>query len=144
MPYREKSAWASLIAMLVAYGVYFVLIVPRLLAAPEAPLPYLGLLFGCCVGLVILEIAMQTFVAVTMRDQANLPMDERERLIALKSDRVALIVLTTLIASGWTLYAAAPALLGSSAALANLLLLTLVLSAAAKHASVIVYFRRGA
>jgi ammonia channel protein AmtB len=144
MPYREKSAWGSLIATLGVYGVYFAVLIPRLAASPGRSPPYLGLLFACVLALIASQIALQVGIAITMRHDAKLPMDERERLIVLKSDRVALGVLTTLLALGWLGYLIGPDFTATRAVLANALLFTLVAAALAKYTSQIVYFHRGA
>jgi len=39
MPYREKTAWLSLIAMFVTFGPYFTLVATR--SAPSPPMPNL-------------------------------------------------------------------------------------------------------
>jgi ammonia channel protein AmtB len=62
----------------------------------------------------------------------------------LKSDRVALGVLTTLLALGWLGYLIGPDFTATRAVLANALLFTLVAAALAKYTSQIVYFHRGA
>ncbi len=144
MPFREKSAWASLASVVLVYSLYFAILVPRLAASPDRPQPYLALLFGCVVGLVALQVILQAGLAILMRGEANQAPDEREKLIVLKSDRIAMAVLTTLIASGWMIYIVGPAFMANSAILSNLVLFALVLSAVTKFASQIVYFHRGA
>jgi hypothetical protein len=144
MPFREKSAWGSLLSVLIGYGIYFTILIPRLAASPDRPPPYLALLFGCVFCLIVVQIALQTGIAIAMRDQARLPPDERERLIGIKSDRIAMAVLSTLVASSWLLTIAGPAFMANSAIIANLMLFALVAAAITKFASVIVYFHRGA
>jgi len=144
MPFREKSAWASLVSMLIVYGTYFTILAPRLAATQPRPTSFLPLLIACVVALIILQIVLHTVLAIAMRREANLPPDEREHLIGLKSDRVALGVLTTLVAAGWLLYLGGPAFMTDSGILANLVLLALVIAAAAKYVSQIVYFHRRA
>ena len=142
MPFREKSCWASLITVVLAYGVYFALLIPRLSADP--PHAYLGLLFGCVVCLIVLQVVLQTALAIALREEARQPKDERERLIGMKSDRVAMIVMATVIGCLWGTYVASPAFVANRAILANLVLFGLVLAAIAKYVSAIVYFHRGA
>jgi hypothetical protein len=144
MPMREKSAWGSLIATLMAYGLYFAVLLPRFAASPVGQPRFLALLVACVVLLIALQIVFQAGIAITASDQANLPMDERERWIALKSDRIALGVLTTLLASGWLLLLALPDFTPNRAILANTLLFSLVVAAVTKYASQIVTFRRAA
>jgi hypothetical protein len=142
MPFREKSAWVSMIATMAVYAVYFAILIPRLAATPGQAPPYVGLLLGCVVSLIVLQIVLHIGIAVARPAEAKLPMDERERLIVLKSDRVAGIVLSTLAACLFLIYLAGPAVMASSAIMANAVLLALVLAAVAKYASQIVYFHR--
>jgi hypothetical protein len=143
MPFREKSAWGSLVITLLAYGTYFTLLLPRLAANPSQPVPYLDLLLSCIVVMVVLQISVQATLAVLQADTANSPHDEREALIGLKSDRIAFIVLTVLINLLWLAYIVLPNQWASSAILANTILFALVASTAAKYASQILYFHRG-
>ena len=142
MPFREKSCWASLITVVLAYSVYFAILIPRLSADPSHP--YFGLLFECVFCLVVLQIVLQTALAIALREEARQPKDERERLIGMKSDRVAMVVMAVTIGCLWWTYVASPAFVANSAILANLVLFGLVLAAIAKYVSAIVYFHRGA
>jgi hypothetical protein len=144
MPFREKSAWVSMIATMAVYAVYFAILIPRLAAAPGQATPYFGLLFACVVSLIVLQIVLQVGIAVARPAEAKLPMDERERLIVLKSDRVAGIVLSTLAGCLFLIYLAGPGVMSNSAIMANAVLLALVLAALSKYASQILYFHRGA
>ncbi len=144
MPFREKSCWASLASTLIIYGVYFAILIPRRAADPAQPHSYLGLLFGCLVCLVVLQIILQSALSLSMREEARQPKDERERLIGMKSDRVAMVVMATAIGCLFWIYVAGPAFIANSAILANFVLFGLVLAAIAKYASAIVYFHRRA
>jgi phage tail protein X len=144
MPFREKSAWVSLAATIMVYGVYFAMLIPRLAATPGPAEPYFGLLFACVVGLIVLQIVLQAGMAITRPADAIAPIDERERLIVLKSDRVAGIVLSTLAGCLFMIYLAGPGFMANGAMMANAILFALVLAAASKYASQIVYFHRGA
>ena len=144
MPYREKSCWASLASTVIMYGAYFAILIPRLSVDPLHPQPYLGLLFGCVFGLVVLQIIVQTALAISMREEARQPKDERERLIGMKSDRVAMVVMASVIGCLWWMYVVNPAFISNNAILANLVLFGLVLASIAKYGSAIVYFHRGA
>jgi hypothetical protein len=144
MPFREKSAWVSMIATIAVYTVYFAILIPRLTATPSQTPSYFGLLFACVVSLILLQIVLQIGIAVARPGEAKLPMDERERLIVLKSDRVAGIVLSTLAGCLFLIYLAGPGVMSNNAVMANAVLLALVLAAVSKYASQIVYFHRGA
>ncbi len=144
MPYREKSCWVSLASVIAACGAYFIILIPRLSAAPAQPQPYLALLFACVIGLIVLQVVLQSALAVTMRLEARPPLDERERLIGMKSDRVAMVVMAAYIGCLWWAYVMGPAFIANSAIVANLVLFGLVLAAIAKYVSAILYFHRGA
>jgi hypothetical protein len=139
MPYQEKSAWVSLATTFTAYALYFAILIPRLVADPRAP--EYGLLIGTVILLIVLQIVLQTAIAILSRGDASQPRDERERLIGLKSDRIALGVLSTAIGGLFVIYVFAPGIPGTTTIAANAILLSLVLSALAKFGSVIVYFR---
>src|ERR1700733_9359097 len=142
MPYQEKSAWASLASTLATYAVYFAILIPRLIAEPAAP--QYGLLIGTVVLLIIVQVTLQTGLAILFRCDATQPRDERELLIALKSDRIALGVLSTAIACLFLAYVFTPGIPRTTTIATNAILLSLVLSAVAKLGSQIVYFRLGA
>jgi hypothetical protein len=128
----------------VVYGIYFGILIPRLTADPLHAQPYLELLFTCVFCLVVLQIILQTALAIALRDEARQPRDERERLIGMKSDRVAMVVMAATIGCLWWAYVAGPAFIANTAILANVVLFGLVLAAIAKYTSAIVYFHRGA
>ncbi|HUK02452.1 MAG TPA: hypothetical protein VLW26_09265 [Steroidobacteraceae bacterium] len=104
MSFREKSAWITFAVLLVSFGSYFAALALQL-AMPQHALPprFLGWIFIVALaGLVILEIALHIIVAVVSPTDARAPKDERDRLIELRSSRVAFYVLLlgTLLAIG--------------------------------------------
>jgi len=120
MPYREKVAWLSLVAIAVTFGPYFAML--ALAPPPEAPLPNLRLmrLFGATVVAQALILGAGHLVfRLRAPDDARAPADERDRAIERRSVRVAYYVLITGIilvgcimpfnAIGWTLVNAAVA-----------------------------------
>lgn len=86
MPYREKVAWLSLIAMLVTYGPYFTLILMGVI--PARPLPDLRqlALFGATtiVQLIILGTGHLLLAVVSPREDRT-PPDERDLAITRRS-----------------------------------------------------------
>jgi hypothetical protein len=86
MPYREKVAWLSLIAMLVTYGPYFTLISMGIL--PTRPLPDFRqlALFGATtiVQLIILGTGRLILVCVSAPEDRT-PPDERDLAITRRS-----------------------------------------------------------
>jgi archaellum biogenesis protein FlaJ (TadC family) len=84
MSFREKSAWISLISILVVTALFFMqetwtLTDPRALHA----------LLLCFVALVLIEIVGHVVVAIQAPRDARTSKDERERLIDLKATRIA-------------------------------------------------------
>ena len=94
MPYREKIAWLSLIAMALTFGPYFTL--SALGYLPQATLPIVGQL------ILYAEIALAQFVILGLGHQylrhrspeeARMPPDERERNIMLRARTLAYYIL---------------------------------------------------
>ena len=91
MSFREKSAWISLVLLLVLGGIYFwnfALILARRPAFSDVEL-----FFGVVAALVIAEVVLHMAIAVRSPEEARTPKDERERLIDLKATRAAFYVL---------------------------------------------------
>jgi len=86
--YRERSLWASLIAVALVDTGYFFMVVRGWLT--DAPLDAHGLITLCCaIVLVLLAIEIGfAFVHRALRE----PMDERDELIAAQSARLAYVV----------------------------------------------------
>lgn len=136
MAFRETSAWISLVTTLLVYAYYFWSVLGmRGAGGPET----IGLLIGCVVILVVLQIIFHIAAAIRSPRAAQTPQDEREKMIALKSMSVAYYV----VASGAVLAAMGLVFVGNAFAMANLLLLSLVAAEIVKYASQIVFFRRG-
>jgi len=136
MPFREKSAWISLVTTAGVYAYYFWNV---LQTRGESGAGLLGLLIGCIVILIVLQVIFHIAWAIRTPRDAMTPQDERERLIALKSTNIAFYI----VAGGAVIAAAGLLFDGNAFAMANLLLLALVAGEVAKYASQIVFFRRG-
>jgi hypothetical protein len=95
MPYREKVAWLSLIAMAVAFGPYLTLMT---ISPPTGPLPNLPALsfFAATVAvqLVILGVG-HLWLRISSPQDARVPADERDRAIARRSLGAAYYTLLT-------------------------------------------------
>ncbi len=138
MPFREISAWISLMGFLVVYGSYFASIAKE---AGQVQEPVFGgRLIGTIVTLVIVQVVLHILVAVWTPRDADAPMDERERLIDLKAANVAHFVLI-----GGVLAACVQIGMNMPAFYtANTLFFYLVLSEVVRSATAIFHFRRGA
>jgi hypothetical protein len=138
MPFREKIAWISLLLTVAVYGGYF-----ACLSVPRGSGDWLSDSFGPLVGatllFVVLMIVLTVAVAVLAPKDAAAPLDEREKLIALKAAQFAYFALS---AGAFTAIVALFA--GTDRFfVANFLFFSLIAAEIAKDAAQIVYFRRG-
>lgn len=94
MPYREKTAWLSLIAMVVTFGPYFTLISKH--AFPSRGLPdlhQLGLLAVVVIAQVVLMGVGHLYLRLGAAQDARMPLDERDQTIMRRSVSSAYYVL---------------------------------------------------
>lgn len=96
MPYRERTAWLSLIAMLVAFTPYFAGVKAGWIVFGRMPDLHL---LGCYVAVVAVQVAIlaagTAYLRLKFSAEATEPADERDRAIALRSMRIAYYVLLT-------------------------------------------------
>ncbi len=91
MPFREKSAWISLVCLLGTFGVFFFLQMHGMVGPTQ--MHHLHWFLMAIVAFVVLQIILQVIArALAPRDAAS-PVDERERLIMLKAGRNAHVAL---------------------------------------------------
>lgn len=138
MSFREKSAWITLITVLVCFGAYFGAIATGLVSARG--FDTLHLLLACVVGLVLLQVALTVIAAVTTPKDGRAPRDERETLIQLRSQSLGYSVLVLLVLALFI-----PGHLGHTVIdMMNFALLDVVLAVLTVAVAQIVMFRRGA
>jgi len=137
MPFREKTAWISLISMAGIYGIYFASLIR---ARSHGGAIAFGGLLGTIIALVVVQVVLSIAVAIFDPKNARVPRDEREKLIELKSTRVAYAGLATGIAVA-IFFAAFPKPLIFGA---NSLLFILVVCEIMRSACQIVQYRREA
>ena len=138
MSFREKSAWITLLSVLVCFGVYFGSLITGAVSVPS--FATLHLLLLCVSGLVILQIVLHLLAARLTPKEARAPRDERETLIQTRAQALGYYVLMAGV-----LALAIPGHLDfSSIALLNFALLALVAAALVVSAAQIIMFRRGA
>ena len=92
MSFREKTAWISMLSMAGIYGYYFWTVVH---AGPQTGGSQFGGLLGTIIALVVVQVVLTVAVAVFNPKDAQAPRDEREKLIELRSTRVAYAGLAT-------------------------------------------------
>jgi hypothetical protein len=135
MSFREKSAWITLVSVLVCFGLYFW----ELVAGRVGALASLHLLLAAVAALVVLQLVLTAVAAATTPKDARAPADERERLIQWRSQSIGYYVLMVL-----ALLLFAPIHFGHSALdMANFALLAVVISTCVVAVAQIVMYRRG-
>jgi hypothetical protein len=137
MPFREKTAWISMVSMLGIYGFYFWSVVR---AGHYAGGFRFGGLLGTIIALVIVQVVLISAVAIFAPADANAPRDEREKLIELRATRVAYAGLATSVALACFFGAFDPPIVFNT----NALLFILVTAEILRSACQIVQFRRSA
>lgn len=135
MSFREKSAWITLISVLLSFGVYFGAIITGRVYGFHS----LYLLVGCVAALVLLQFVLGRIAVLTTPSAERQVQDERELLIQGRSHSLGYYVLTML-----SLALFVPVHFGHSAIdMANFALLNVVLTTLAVSAAQIIMFRRG-
>jgi hypothetical protein len=138
MSFREKSAWITLLTVLVCFGAYFGSIVTGRVSARG--LDTLHLLLICVAGLIVLQVGLHLVAALTTPKDGRAPKDERETLIQWRSHTLGYYVLMVLVLALFV-----PVHLGHTAIdMANFALLDVVIATLAVAVAQIVMFRRGA
>jgi hypothetical protein len=139
MSFREKSAWITLITLVVLTLFYITHLPPVWMLDPPGGWMFHVLAIG--VGaFVVIEIVAHVIVAIRAPRDAQAPRDERERLIALKATSIAAYVYAMLS-------------LGSVFVVIHLganergvfycVFLSFILAAIVNYAARVVYYRRG-
>ncbi len=142
MSFREKSAWITLVSVLICFGAYFAELFGGLAGGQHhfGGLGSLHLLVLSVLALVALQVILTGIAALTTPKAGRGLADERERLIQLRSQSLGYHVLM-LLAVGLF----APAFFGHRGIeMANFALLAVVIAALTVAVAQIVMFRRGA
>lgn len=90
MSFREKSAWISLVSLVLVFGSYFTYI--GLVLAGLARNRF-ALFFVMAAVFIIAELVLHLVIATRSPGDARTPKDEREQMIELKATRTAFYVL---------------------------------------------------
>ncbi len=137
MPFREKIAWISSISMAVIYGFYFWIVVR---SGEGMGAVHLGALLGTVIALVIVQVVLIAAAAALAPKEAKAQRDERDRLIELRSTRVAYAALATSVVFACFFGAFEPPVIFN----ANALLFILVAAEIMRSGCQIFQYRRGA
>lgn len=140
MSFREKTAWVTLIAIILVLLLYW-FHVPTLVE--RHPGRWTLLSMGLSV-LAYFVIELVAYIVLRLRNpqDAREPRDERERLIDLKAIRIAYYVLATGALVG--IFVTVHLVRDASRAVPMVVFLAFVLSQLVKHAARIIHYRRGA
>jgi hypothetical protein len=90
MPFREKSAWITLVCMLATFGVFFFVLGHGLI---DHGMMSFHVLLMTIMAFVALQVVLHLANILMAPKDAKVPVDERERLIGLKAMRNAYLAL---------------------------------------------------
>jgi hypothetical protein len=136
MSFREKSAWISLVLIVLVFGPYFWLVGRSFAGSGHV---HHGTQFALITLFVVLEVVVHVAIAVQSPRDARAPKDEREDLIDLRATRTAFYVLFAgVLISIFTLHFPVGAWM-----LSQFVLFSIVVAELVKFARQIVLFRRG-
>ena len=91
MSFRERTAWITLITIMVCFGTYYGAVFTGLAPAHSWQTFHLALI--CIIALVVLQVGLNLIAALLNPKEARTPRDERERLIQWRSHTVGYYVL---------------------------------------------------
>jgi hypothetical protein len=137
MSFREKSAWVTLIAILIVFVMY-VLHVPRLFQPAPSEWELLMVAFSFAT-FILIEVVAYVVLYIRFPKDARTPKDERERLIELKAIRLAAYVYVV----GTFLAILTPHHGANGFAVGLFVLLAFVVAEIVNYTARIVYYRRG-
>jgi hypothetical protein len=141
MSFREKSAWITLITLLLIsllWSLHFPWQRPFTLAPEANPVVFHALVL-CTISFVVIVVIAHVVVAILAPREASARADEREQLIGLKATRVGAYVYATLSMSSVFLIHLGANEIG----LAYFLVASLAIAEAVSCVARIVYHRRG-
>lgn len=91
MSFREKSAWITLISVVICFSVYFAAIATGHISGRGWRTLHVGLL--CTTALILLQVVLTVVAALLNPKDARTPRDEREKQIQARSHTVGYYVL---------------------------------------------------
>lgn len=142
MSFREKSAWVTLITLVVLTVVFLSQLPQPLTLSPQPGGSMFHLLMGSLAAFIAVEILAHVVIAIHSPRDARTPKDERERLIELRSRAVAFHVLAAL--SMGSTFVLLHIVHANAIGLAYLLLLSFIVAEIVNYGLRVYYYRRGA
>jgi hypothetical protein len=140
MPYREKTAWLSLFAMLVTFGPYFTITATRALPAPLPNLRQLAWYAVTALAQLLILGAGHLYLRRASAQDARMPLDERDQAIQRRSVSYAYYVLI----AGMILVGCIMPFNSSGWSIVNAALFMIVASELVHYGVVVVSYRRQA
>ena len=137
MSYREKSTAVILVGYLAVYSWYFARVVDAARSGPITEIAYQGVLIVMVGVLVGATVVAQVLIAILAPSEAE-QVDERDRMIGLRGDRIASWVVTIGALTGLVL----AMIEADSFWIAHALLAGLVLGEILKSIAMLVNYRR--
>ena len=139
LSYPEKSIWASLISTIIIFGVYFTMAF-KVINDPTIPDITLIFFFIGAVGtIIIVQIILQSILAIINRKAADAGHDERDKAIGMRSTQYAYYIL---IFGIWA-SVAAMLLNFSTVLLINLIMLSFIVAEVVSYVGTLIIYRRG-
>jgi multisubunit Na+/H+ antiporter MnhG subunit len=137
MAFRERIEWLTLLAMVAAYGYYFVAVI----GYPDGPSLWetLWLFAKISVAHVIVVIIGSSYLAIKWRKEAQAKADERDRAISRRGAAIAYYFLM----SGMVIVGVIMPFSDQGAKLVNTALFALVIAEFVRHVVVLASYRRG-
>lgn len=86
MSFREKSAWITLISVIVCFGAYYGSVLTGAVKSHSMAALHLGL--GCILALLILQVGLNLIASMTTPNDGKGPRDEREKMIQARSHTI--------------------------------------------------------
>jgi hypothetical protein len=99
MAFREKIAWAAFITTLIAWGGYFAFVVLRASQGGSHDPMLFWLFVAATLAQAVMMAAVATVSAIRAPREANLPPDERDRLVGQRASALAYGVVLVAIAA---------------------------------------------
>ena len=140
MTFVEKSTLTMTLLLIAVFTGYFAVVLGPIAASPHRQGAFTGLVIAATVVLTILAVVSHVVLAVVFRAQADAELDERDRLIALRSERIGGYILAVGVFAGITV-----AILEAEAFwIAQVLLAAWVLAEVSEGVAKLALYRRGA
>lgn len=139
MPFREKTAWIMTVALIIGGGFYFAAVSEVAVAADLTTLPLIPILIAYVMIIVLVAIIGHGAAAISTPNEANTPIDERERDIIHRAAHWG----GTALAGSILLSLGVFLLSGSGVLLFHAVLASLMLGQLADYAAQIILFRTG-